>query len=325
MKKSICIALCLVMALSFLVACDGGGGSGSGSGLIKVGIINNPPEESGYRAANVADFERVFTEENGYDARTFYSDNHNAQINAAREFIDDGVNYLLISAASSDGWDSVLNSARDAGIRVFLFDRMINVSDTLFEAAVISDMPRQGDMAVRWLRDQNLDVYNVIHIQGALGTDAQIGRTAALDREFAAGTMHKVIQQSASWSEEEAMRIVQGVIASGEPFNVIYAENDGMAAGAVAALDEAGISHGVDRDVIIIGFDANKWALRELLAGNWNYNGQCSPFQASVIDEKIRLLEDGGTITEKIIISDEVGFDARTITQADIDAFGLGD
>jgi len=307
------------MALSFLAACSGGGG------LIKVGIINNPPGESGYRAANVADFESVFTEENGYDAKTFYNDNHNAQINAAREFIDAGVKYLLISAASSDGWDGVLTSARDAGVRVFLFDRMINVSDTLFEAAVISDMPRQGDMAVRWLKDENLDVYNVVHIQGALGTDAQIGRTAALDREFAAGAMHKVIQQSAAWSEEEAKRIVQGVIESGEPFNVIYAENDGMAAGAVAALNEAGISHGVNGDVIIIGFDANKWALRELLAGNWNYNGQCSPFQASVIDEKIKALEAGGTITDKIIISEEAGFDARTITQADIDRFGLGD
>ena len=319
MKKVISITLCLVLALSFLAACS------KDDGLIKVGIINQPPEESGYRAANVADFERVFTEENGYDARTFYSDNHNAQINAAREFIDAGVKYLLIAAASSDGWDTVLRSAKDKGIKVFLFDRMINISDDLFVVAVVSDMPRQGDLAVSWLRAQNLDVYNVVHIQGALGTDAQMGRTAALDREFAAGTMNKVIQQSAAWSEDEAMRIVQGVIESGEPFNVIYAENDGMAAGAVAALTQAGISHGVDRDVIIIGFDANKWALRELLAGNWNYNGQCSPFQASVIDEKIRILEDGGTITEKIVWSEEIGFDARTITQADIDRFGLGD
>jgi len=319
MKKAISIVICLVMVLSFLVACS------NDDGLIKVGIINNPAEESGYRAANVADFERVFTEENGYDARTFYSDNHNEQLSAARRFIEEGVNYLLISAASSDGWDSVLRSARDANIRVFLFDRMINVSDDLFIAAVVSDMPRQGDLAVRWLRDQNLNVYNVVHIQGAMGTDAQMGRTAALDREFANGTMNKVIQQSAAWSEDEAMRIVQGVIDSGNPFNVIYAENDGMARGAVTALTRAGISHGVDREVIIIGFDANKWALRELLAGNWNYNGQCSPFQASVIDEKIRILEDGGTITDKIVLSDEVGFDARTITQADIDNFGLGD
>ena len=321
MRKAISIILCLVMMFCILSACSGK----KDDGPIKVGIINNPPDESGYREANVKDFERVFTEENGYDARTFYSDNHSAQLNAAREFIDAGVNYLLISAASSDGWDTVLKSAKDAGIKVFLFDRMINASEDLYEAAVVSDMAFQGDLAVRWLKEQNLPVYNVVHIQGGMGTDAQIGRTAALDREFASGTMKKVVQESAAWDEKKAKEIVRAVIDSGAEFNVIYAENDGMAQGAVAALEEAGISHGVDRDVIIMGFDANKWALRELLAGNWNYNGQCSPFQASVIDEMIKKLEAGQSLTTKKVISEEKGFDARTITQADIDTYGLGD
>ena len=40
-----------------------------------------------------------------------------------------------------------------------------------------------------------------------------------------------------------------------------------------------------------MGFDCNKWALRELLAKNWNYDGQCSPFQASVIDGMIKKLK----------------------------------
>jgi simple sugar transport system substrate-binding protein len=320
MKRAISIVLFLAMAFVILAACNGGS-----DGPIKVGIINNEPNESGYREANVRDFEIVFSEENGYDTRTFYSSNHNAQINAVRQFIEDGVDYILISAASSDGWESTLRSAKDAGIGVFLFDRMINVPDDLFLAAVVSDMARQGDLAVTWLLQQNLDVYNVIHIKGALGSDAQIGRTTALDRQFAAGTMNKVVQLSAAWDEDDAMRIVEEVIASGEPFNVIYAENDNMARGAVTALQAAGISHGVNKDVIIIGFDANKWALRELLAGNWNYNGQCSPFQASAIAEMIQTLEDGGTLGAKIVISDEVGFDARTITQNDIDTFGLGD
>ena len=57
MKKAISIALCLVMLLSLLSAC-----SGSDDGLIKVGIINNPPEESRYRADKVQDLEKVFTE-----------------------------------------------------------------------------------------------------------------------------------------------------------------------------------------------------------------------------------------------------------------------
>lgn len=296
---------------------------------IKVGIVNNPPSESGYREANVNDFIEVFSEDNGYEASFYYSIKNDEQLSAARQFITDGVDYLLISAAETTGWDSVLKDAQEAGISVFLFDRMIDCDPELFEAAVVSDMAMEGETAVNWLLDQGLDEYNVIHIQGAMGSDAQLGRTGALDEQFESGAMNKVVQQTATWDEAEAKKIVESVINSGDAFNVIYAENDGMAKGAVAALDEAGITHGVDKDVIIMGFDCNKWALRELLAGNWNYDGQCSPFQAQVISDMIQTLEEGGEIEglndAKQIISVEKGFDAREITEDDIAAYGLGE
>jgi simple sugar transport system substrate-binding protein len=343
MKKILALILVAVLALS-LAACgqkqqtssppkdtgtsqDGAKGSTETAGdkLIKVGIINNPPSESGYRAANVADFERVFNEANGYKVSTFYSLKNDEQLNAAQQFITDGVDYLLISAAATDGWTNVLENAKKAGIRVFLFDRMMNVDESLFEAAVISDMEAEGRMAVQWLLDQKLPEYNVVHIQGAMGSDAQIGRTKPLDEQFENGTMKKVIQQTATWDEATAKQIVESVINSGEKFNVIYAENDGMAKGAVAALDEAGITHGKDGDVVIMGFDCNKWALREVLAGNWNYDGQCSPFQAEKIHEMIQTLEKGGSLPEKIVINEERYFDCYTITEEDIDKYGIGE
>jgi len=51
---------------------------------------------------------------------------------------------------------------------------------------------------------------------------------------------------------------------------VVYAQNDGMADGAMQALIAAGISHGKDGDVIIMGFDFNRFALRNVQAGLWN-------------------------------------------------------
>ena len=97
-----------------------------------------------------------------------------------------------------------------------------------------------------------------------------------------------------------------------------------MAKGAVAALDKANISHGVGKDVVIMGFDCNKWALKELKAKNWNYDGQCNPFQATYIDDVIKKLEAGETLTEKVIILDEKGFDANEITDEDIEQYGIG-
>ncbi len=321
MKKYLSLLLVGVLAVACMfTGCAGGGGKKGGA--IKVGVVNNPPSESGYREANVKDMEAVFSAENGYELKTAYSLKNDEQLQAAQGFITEGVDYLLISAAETTGWDEVLKKAKEAGIKVYLFDRMIDVDTSLYEAAVVSDMAKEGDTAVQWLLSQNLPEYNVIHIQGAMGSDAQIGRTGALDAQFAAGTMNKVVQQTATWDEAEAKKIVETVINSGESFNVIYAENDGMAKGAVAALDEAGITHGVDGDVIVMGFDCNKWALRELLAGNWNYDGQCSPFQAQIISD---LIKGNKTTSEKKIINEEKGFDAKTLTQSDIDTYGLGE
>jgi simple sugar transport system substrate-binding protein len=327
MKRFKAMVMAGVLALTLVLsACGAGGGSGSGSGgsggLIKVGVINNPPSESGYREANVKDMESVFSQANGYELKTFYSLKNDEQLQAAQGFITEGVDYLLISAAETTGWDEVLTKAKEAGIKVFLFDRMIDVDESLYEAAVVSDMAKEGETAVNWLLSQNLGTYNVIHIQGAMGSDAQIGRTGALQAQFDAGKMNMVVQQTATWDEAEAKKIVESVINSGADFNVIYAENDGMAKGAVAALDEAGITHGVNGKVVVMGFDCNRWALRELLAGNWNYDGQCSPFQAQIISD---IIQGKTTISSKIIINEEKGFDAATLTQADIDTYGLGE
>ena len=331
MKKKILAALMAATMVFSLTACggseaassDSAASSGSSGDLIKVGIINNDPNESGYRTANDKDMKEMFTEANGYEASFAYSLKNDEQITAAQKFVQDGVDYLLLSAADTAGWDSVLKDAQDAGIRVILFDRTIDADPSLYEASIVSDMDKEGQTAVDWLKGQGLSEYKIIHLQGVMGSAAQQGRSGALDAAVASDGWTLVTQQTAEWNAEKAQQIVQSVIDSGESFNVIYAENDDMAKGAVAALDKANISHGVGKDVIVMGFDCNKWALEELLNQNWNYDGQCNPFQASYIDDIIKKIENGETIAEKTIIMDEKGFDATTITQEDVDNYGI--
>lgn len=329
-KKILALLVSAVLAVG-VIGCGGGekestGGNESGGdegGLIKVGIINNDPNESGYRTANDADMKEMFTEENGYDASFAYSLKNDEQISAAQQFIQDGVDYLLISAADTAGWDTVLQDAQNAGTQVILFDRTIDADESLYVASIVSDMKAEGETAVNWLKEQNLGEYNIIHIQGVMGSAAQVGRTGALDEMAKAEGWNIVKQQAADWNAETAQQITQSVIDAGTSFNVIYAENDDMARGAVAALDAANISHGVDGDVVIMGFDTNKWALEEVLAGRWNYDGQCNPYQASYIHDIIEKLENGEEITEKTIVMEEKGFDAATITQEDVDTYGI--
>ena len=346
MKKILGIALAAAMTLS-LAACGGNnntpsGGSASsnppannssagtstpdpapGGELITVGVINNDPNESGYRTANDAAMRATFTEDNGYKA-TFYNNNDAAQqIATAQQMIQDEVDFLLLSPASTTGWDTVLKDAQAAGTQVILFDRMLEADESMYVAAVVSDMPAEGVTAVNWLADQGLEEYNIVHIQGLMGTDAQVGRTGALDEKVAAeANWNYVTQQTASWDEETARTITQSVIDSGKSFNVIYAENNGMARGAVAALDANGITHGKDGDVIVMGFDSNKWAMEAVLEGKWNYMGLCNPLQAETVDSIIKDLVNGTAPAQKIIYTPEQGFDAATITQADVDTYG---
>ena len=94
MKKKILSILMASMMVFGLVACGGAkdtadngdtsAPSSSSSGdLIKVGIINNDPNESGYRTANDKDMKAMFTKENGYDASFAYSLKNDEQITAA--------------------------------------------------------------------------------------------------------------------------------------------------------------------------------------------------------------------------------------------------
>lgn len=328
------VALLLAALMVFVLAACGQSAPADktdGSSLIKVGIINLDPSESGYREANVKNLTDTFTKENGYDATFVTAPTADKQLEAARGFITAGVKYILVSAAETTGWDEVLQEAKDAGIKVFLFDRMIECDPSLYTAAVVSDMRKEGETAVAWLESLNLPEYKILHIQGQLGSAAQIGRSDPLTEKCASDPNWTIVREGSggdSWDPNEANKIAKAAIDAGEEFNIVYAENDGMAQGVVEALDAAGITHGVNGDVIIMGFDCNRWALEKLLAGEWNYDGQCSPFQAAVIDQMIKDLEAGKAIEGlnelNQIISEEKGFDAKTITQADIDTYGLG-
>jgi len=317
MKKILALVLALVMVLCAASALADG---------IKVGIINLDPSESGYRQANVADLNATFTAENGYDATFVTAPTADKQLEAFKGFITAGVKYILVSAAETTGWDEVLQEAKDNGIQVFLFDRLIECDPELYTAAVVSNMDQEGETAVAWLESLNLEKYDILHIQGQLGSAAQLGRSGALAAKCEADDKWTIVHEGTggdSWSEDEAHAIALAAIDAGKTFNVVYAENDGMARGVVTALDEKGITHGVEGDVIIMGFDCNAWALEKLLAGEWNYDGQCSPFQAAVIDDMIKKLEAGETIEGGIIYNEEKGFDATTITQEDVDTYGL--
>lgn len=317
MKKTLGILLVLVVLGSGALFAAGV----QETGLIKVGIVNLPPEESGYRQANVEDMNAVFSAANGYDAKQTNTMDNSEQIAAAKGYIRDGVDYLLISAANASGWDDTLKSAKDAGIQVILFDRAIDTDPSNYQAAILSDMAYEGEKAVEWVLGLDLDEINLILIRGQMGSAAEIGRSAAVLDAAKAGKLNIVADGTGgdSWSLEEARKVVEAAIAAGKDFNVIYAQNDGMAQGAVQALEAAGISHGKGGKVKVIGFDFNRFALRNVQAGYWDADMQCNPRQAAQISEWIK----SGNMPSGIVYQEELLVTTDTITDEIIEKWGI--
>lgn len=325
MKKQLTISILCVFALLMLAPAAvfaGGKQEGTASGgSIKVGIVNLPPEESGYRQANVEAMNAVFSTANGYDAKQTNTGDNAEQIAAAQGYIRDGVDFLLISAANASGWDNVLKSAQAAGVKVILFDRPIDTAPANYQAALLSDMAYEGKMATDWVLGLGLKPINLILIRGQLGSGAEIGRSAAVLKARDEGKLNIVADGTGgdSWSLEEARKVVEAAIAAGKDFNVIYAQNDGMAQGAAQALAAAGISFGKNGKVKIIGFDFNRFALRNVQAGYWDANMQCNPRQAATISEWIK----SGKLPSGIVYQEELLLTTDTITDALIDKWGI--
>ena len=133
MKKTLCVLMVLVLLGTGVLFAAGQ----KETGLTKVGIVNLPPEESGYRQANVEDMNNVFSKANGYDSKQTNTMDNSEQIAAAKGYIRDGVDYLLISAANASGWDDTLKSAKEAGVKVILFDRAIDTDASNYQAALL--------------------------------------------------------------------------------------------------------------------------------------------------------------------------------------------
>lgn len=287
---------CLVLAM-LLCGCVRREPDQPEENLIVVGI-SQVGAESDWRVANSESMKAVFTEENGY--RLLYEDarqKQENQISAVRRFIQQCVDYIVLMPISESGWDSVLQEARNAGIPVILVDRMADVADeTLYTAHVGSDFGEEGRKATGWMGEKyGGQSLNIIHIQGTVGSTAQIGRTTAL---LEAVEEHEDWQILACLDGDftqaksyEVMCQYLDSLPDGQNIDVVYCENDNEAFGAIEALEQRGYCCGENVDVIC--FDATRKALELCMEGKIALAVECNPLLGPLVAQVIQTLEQG--------------------------------
>ena len=302
MRKAFLILLALVMVFS-VAACGGndagggGGGGGGGDDVIRVGFAQIG-SESDWRVGNTvsvsdairgAGWELIFNDAN---------QQQHLQIQAMRDFITQGVDYIVFAPIVETGWDSIMEEIADAGIPVVMIDRTIDMDnqEDYFMTWITNNFEEEGVDAAEWLiaylehTGRINDDINIVELQGTVGSGPQIYRQAGFADTLAAFPNLQITQsQTGDFTTELGKTVMESFLAraaaDGTPIDVVFAHNDGMALGAIQAIREAGMVPG--EDIILVGIDAVKLAFEAIIAGDMNVTVECSPLMGPLVVDVI--------------------------------------
>ena len=288
--------------------------------LIVVGF-SQVGAESDWRMANTKSFQSTFTEENGY--KLLFDDaqqKQENQIKAIRNFIQQDVDYIVVAPVVETGWETVLGEAKEAGIPVIIVDRMSNVSDdSLFTCWVGSNFKQEGYDAADWLAEylekqgRSDETINIVTLQGTIGSSAQIGRTEGFAEQMKEHPNWVMLdRQTGEFTQSKGQEVMESFLKSYDDIDVVIAENDNMAFGAIDAIKAAGKVPG--KDIIIVSFDAVKAAFEAMIAGDLNVSVECNPLHGPRVAEIIQKLERGEKV-EKLQYVEEGVYPAETAAE----------
>lgn len=273
-------------------------------------------QESDWRTANTDDVCKAIEEHEGWEL--VYSDGQQKQenqIQALRNFITQGVDYILFTGVVTSGWDEVLTEVNEAEIPLILLDRIPDCADKIdYVAAFGGDFPLEGRRQVQWVGEymksigRDTEDVNVAIMEGTTGADAQVGRTEGNLAAMADYPFLKVVaQNTGNFTRAEGQALMESWLKSVDKIDVLIAQNDDMALGAIDAIKAAGLVPG--QDIIIVGCDSVKAAFEAIVAGEMNATIECNPLYGQFLVPTIEALEAGETFDKTIVHPDEGVFD----------------
>ncbi|KQQ05840.1 MULTISPECIES: ABC transporter substrate-binding protein [unclassified Rathayibacter] len=294
-----------------LAGCSGGSDSGSGSGsdgdLTTIGFVAVGPEGA-WRQANETNIEETFTEEAGYDLKYAPATNgdQKSQIDSFTSFVDEGVDVILLSATEGSGWEDSLARAQEAEIPVILIDRGIEPDDTdLYVTRIAPDNIAVSTSVADWATSTFPDGAKYFTLEGPAGVSVVNERNEGWDEVIGADSAFtKVGAQTANWSTEEAKSVFETVLKSNNnDVQMVFAQNDEMGLGAVQAVEEAGLTPGVD--VKIATIDGTKNALQALADGKLSFVAEYNPLFGETALDAVEKTLAGDTVESSIVVPSE--------------------
>jgi galactofuranose transport system substrate-binding protein len=203
----------------------------------------------------------------------------NAQSNVQQEnsdikgMIDKGAKAIIFSPINSTGLGDAIAYAKSKKVAMIPVDRNITGITGCKDVGpqLGSDFVEQGRRAADAMIKATGGTANLAILLGASGVNVTDDRTAGFLDQLKAknATGIKVIfQQTADFTREKGKSVTETLLRAHPDVNAIYAENDEMGLGALAALDDAGKS-GI-KNVHIVSIDGTKGAVQAIVDGNFD-------------------------------------------------------
>jgi ribose transport system substrate-binding protein len=234
----------------------------------------------------------------------------NKEISDIKSMVDQGADALIISPLNSSGLEEALTYARDNDVPIMTIDRFL-LNDThcdTYIGWVGSDFVEQGRRAAQAMIRESGGTGKLAILLGAAGVNVTDDRNAGfkevLEAEAAAGNhdIEIVAEQTANYVREEGQTVTEQLIAQNPDINLIYAHNDEMALGAVAALKGAGYQPG---DVKIITIDGTQGAVQGIIDGWISGVIESNPRFGPLAFQALEDFYSGAGVAKITIISDK--------------------
>jgi simple sugar transport system substrate-binding protein len=240
------------------------------------------------------------------------------QIKAIRSFIAYQVDVIAFVPIVSDGWEHVLEEARDAGIPVLVCDREINLEDeSLYAGYLGTNSVQEGRSAAEYLIKKFKDSetgkllegrkqpVRIVELRGTEGSSPEIKRARGFREALEGHPEFQIIfSASGDFLRSKGYELMRDILEEYKNIDVIYSHNDGMTLGALDAIREQGIQPG--KDIVIVTIDAEQAAIDALGRGEVNCVVECNPKQGPDIMRLAGLLAKGESIPRVIYMNEEV-------------------
>ncbi|RUT34831.1 sugar ABC transporter substrate-binding protein [Arsenicitalea aurantiaca] len=159
------------------------------------------------------------------------------QIGHIRNFINQGVDAIIINPNSPTAFDPVFAQAAEAGILVIATDAEVSSPDAIYVGIDQTDWARKS---AQWLVDEMGGEGNVVAINGVAGNPANEMRVAGYREVFEANPgITLLTETNANWDQAQGQQAMQNLLATYPDIDGVWVQ-DGMAAGAFRAIEAAG-------------------------------------------------------------------------------------